>query len=72
MSGILSNGISEVIMANPLEGPGALRRENSTRPELPAIDCAFPGGNIVVEGGDGDTVRLHKDLSATRGDWLYW
>ena len=38
----------------------------------PAIDCAFPGGNIVVDGVDGDTVRLHQDLRDTEGDWFYW
>jgi hypothetical protein len=36
------------------------------------VDCAFPGGNIVVEGTEGDVVRLHQDLRDTEGDWFYW
>jgi len=35
------------------------------------IDADFPGGNVAVEGIDGDTVRVAPDL---RGDnpWFYW
>lgn len=36
------------------------------------IDSAFPGGNIVVEGIDGDEVRVHQDLRDTLIDWFYW
>jgi hypothetical protein len=36
------------------------------------ITCDFPGGNIVVEQIDGDTVRLHPDLRDTEGTWFYW
>lgn len=36
------------------------------------IDSNFPGGNIVVEGIDGDEVRLHQDLRDTSSDWFYW
>jgi len=36
------------------------------------IDCAFPGGNIVVESIDGDEVRLHQDLRDADRDWFYW
>ena len=36
------------------------------------IDCEFPGGNIVVDAIEGDTVSLHQDLRDTRGDWFYW
>lgn len=36
------------------------------------VDGGFPGGNIVVEGVEGDTVRLHQDLRDTEGDWFYW
>jgi hypothetical protein len=37
-----------------------------------AVDCAFPGGNIIVEGTEGDEVRVHQDLRDTAGDWFYW
>ena len=36
------------------------------------IDADFPGGNIVVDKVEGDTVSLHQDLRDTQGDWFYW
>jgi hypothetical protein len=36
------------------------------------IDAGFPGGNIVFEEFEGDTVYLHQDLRDTEGDWFYW
>jgi len=36
------------------------------------VDCDFPGGNVVVEGIDGDVVRLRPDLRDTAGWWFYW
>ena len=36
------------------------------------ITAAHPGGNIVVESIDGDTVTLHQDLRDTVGWWFYW
>lgn len=36
------------------------------------IDSSFPGGNIVVEGIDGNEVRVHQDLRDTASDWFYW
>ncbi len=40
--------------------------------ETVSVDAAFPGGNIVVEKIDGDTVSLRPDLRDTQGDWFYW
>jgi hypothetical protein len=37
-----------------------------------AIDANYPGGNIVVERMDGDTVYLRPDLRDTEGWWFYW
>ncbi len=37
-----------------------------------AIDADYPGGNIVVERIDGDTVQLRPDLRDTQGWWFYW
>jgi hypothetical protein len=45
--------------------------ETETRPAM-EIDARFPGGNIVVEKVEGDTVFLHQDLRDTEGDWFYW
>ena len=37
-----------------------------------AVDCDFPGGNIIVKGIEGDTVRLDCDLRDTAGSWFAW
>lgn len=37
-----------------------------------AIDTAFPAGNVIVDGIEGDTVKLHPDLRDTQGNWFYW
>lgn len=37
-----------------------------------AIDANYPGGNIVVERIDGDTIYLRPDLRDTEGWWFYW
>ncbi len=36
------------------------------------VDAAFPGGNIVFEGIEGDDVLLRPDLRDTEGSWFYW
>ncbi len=36
------------------------------------VDDKVPAGNVVVEGIDGDVVRLKPDLRDTDGDWFYW
>jgi len=36
------------------------------------VDSSFAGGNIVVDGIDGDTIRVHQDLRDTEGDWFYF
>ncbi len=36
------------------------------------VDCNFPGGNIVVDAVEEDTVSVHQDLRDTQGDWFYW
>lgn len=36
------------------------------------VDAAFPGGNIVVDSIQGDTVTVHRDLRDTAGDWFYY
>jgi len=42
------------------------------RMTTPVIDASFPGGNILLDGCDGDTVRLRPDLRDTQGGWFYW
>ena len=36
------------------------------------VDANYPGGNIVVEGVDGNDVTVHQDLRDTKGWWFYW
>ena len=36
------------------------------------VDADYPGGNIVVEQIEGDTVVLRPDLRDTQGWWFYW
>jgi hypothetical protein len=37
------------------------------------IDCDFPGGNIIFEGIEGDTVRVRQDQRDTlQYTWFYW
>ena len=36
------------------------------------LDCAYPGGNILVEKIEGDTAFLRQDVRDTEGDWFYW
>ena len=36
------------------------------------IDCNFPGGNILVEGLEGDRLDVRPDLRDTTITWFYW
>jgi hypothetical protein len=57
------------VVAGPLIGRAA--DDNRPAGKL-AIDCDFPGGNIVVERVEGDDVYVHQDLRDTAGWWFYW
>ena len=36
------------------------------------IHCDFPGGNIIFDRMEGNTVYIERDLRDTEGDWFYW
>ena len=36
------------------------------------VDSNFPGGNILLDGINGNIVRIHQDLRDTDGHWFYW
>ncbi len=36
------------------------------------IESSYPGGNIVVDGVEGDVARLRQDLRTTTEWWFYW
>src|SRR5262247_3923851 len=40
--------------------------------EAVRVDADIPGGNIVVDKIEGDTVSVHQDLRDTQGHWFYW
>ncbi|MDT8301742.1 MAG: M14 family zinc carboxypeptidase [Sedimentisphaerales bacterium] len=40
--------------------------------EKVVIDADFPGGNIIVERIEGDTIFLRPDLRDTSTWWFYW
>jgi len=40
--------------------------------EKVTIDADFPGGNIIVERIEGDTIFLRPDLRDTSTWWFYW
>lgn len=40
--------------------------------QIPVIDTAFPGGNVVIEKILGDTVFFKPDLRDTKSEWFYW
>ena len=37
-----------------------------------AVDTDLTGGNILVEGIEGDHVRVERDVRDTGRDWFYW
>ncbi len=37
-----------------------------------SIDANYPGGNIIVDRIEGDTIFLKPDLRDTEGWWFYW
>lgn len=37
-----------------------------------SINADFPGGNILIERVEGDTIHLRPDLRDTEGWWFYW
>ncbi len=49
---------------------GAGAQEPSANPLQ--VDAKFPGGNIILEKIEGDTVTLRQDPRDTEGWWFYW
>ena len=43
-----------------------------SKTDSPAVSAGFPGGNVVVLGRDGATVRLAPDLRETSRFWFFW
>jgi hypothetical protein len=61
--------LAALLLLPPATVPAQFVR--GTQPPL-TLDCDFPGGNIVVDAIEEDTVSVHQDLRDTQGDWFYW
>jgi len=53
-------------------GPGLCDARSAAQAASVAIDAHYPGGNIIVDRIDGDTIHLRPDLRDTEGWWFYW
>jgi hypothetical protein len=36
------------------------------------VDADIPGENILIDSIRGDTIKVHRDLRDTEGEWFYW
>jgi len=63
-----------VLLLSPAFSGGCAQARSRTAAEIGniTIDADYPGGNIIVERVDGDTVYLRPDLRDTKGWWFYW
>lgn len=52
--------------------PWAVAGQDEAPPPQPVIDGQFPGGNVIVDGMDGDVIRLRQDQRDTEQPWFYW
>ncbi len=62
--------IDRVLMGKEAAADSVGRTDASA--ETIVVDAAFPGGNILFEKIEGDTVFLRQDLRDTAGHWFYW
>ena len=53
-------------------GPVLIASVGQTETPSVNVDANYPGGNIIVERIEGDTVYLRPDLRDTEGWWFYW
>jgi hypothetical protein len=49
-----------------------MERPMSSQDKLLTVDAGFPGGNVIVDSVEGDSIRVHQDLRDTEGDWFWW
>ncbi|MGE5296371.1 MAG: M14 family zinc carboxypeptidase, partial [Solirubrobacterales bacterium] len=60
-----------ILLIGIFAGLATSQESVATAPSF-AVDANYPGGNIVVERIEGDTVQLRPDLRDTDGWWFYW
>ncbi len=53
-------------------GPVLLASAGQAETPSYTVGANYPGGNIIVERIDGDTIYLQPDLRDTEGWWFYW
>lgn len=55
------------------QGRGVVQPDSESRKKAAIeVDAKFPGGNIILEKIEGDTVTLRQDPRDTEGWWFYW
>lgn len=62
--------MDRVLLGKQAESDTAGASEASS--EAVIVDADFPGGNILFDKIEGDTVFLRQDLRDTAGNWFYW
>lgn len=60
-------GVRQVFARDDFESDGRYNGQ-----PMITVDADFPGGNILVEATDGDSVSVHQDLRTTTEWWFYW
>ncbi len=63
-----------LLLSGPLLGQVAADDVEQRHGEksLIKIACDFPGGNVLLDSIEGDTVRLRQDQRDTGRSWFYW
>ena len=51
---------------------GSVAARETSQSDTPIVDCDFPGGNVIFERIEGDSVYLRQDPRDTSGFWFYW
>lgn len=64
------NFLALVLLEMIIRG-GQLSNGQETYSDL-IIKSDYPGGNILVQKIESDTVCLAPDTKSSRGDWFYW
>ena len=74
----VASGVYRAMAALSFLAAGALVSFAAGAPAPPmkiapfTVDASFPGGNILVEKIEGDTVCLKPELKGTARRWFYW
>lgn len=77
-STLLLSSVLPILLGAPSASLNARADEGKDRVTIQAppneiqVDANFPGGNILLEKIEGDTVTIRQDRRDTEGFWFYW